>query len=265
MVYTRLPPQPCYELPLELVDFEAVLVERHRNHLGLEAAEGHDRAQIRRPFDHHDVAAVEERLADKLERLDRAARDQQLVVGGTPALQDLEPAGERVERSGEPAGRRVLEGARLARGGELLDERGGALARERQRVGEAARERDHAGEAEERENRGDPFAHVAARARCKERLPAPRLRRHRHSPTIEALLLLEDCDHVGIRREPKPHAQLRLHHLGSRVQRAEERHLDLVVRDLRHDHVRIELEERQQPVQLGRVGQSDTQAAPRVR
>ena len=87
------------------------------------------------PSTTHEVAAVEEGLADELERLDRAARDQQLVVRRPPALERLEPARERVERAGEPARRRVLEGRRLARGRELREQRSGTFARKRQRVG----------------------------------------------------------------------------------------------------------------------------------
>ncbi len=113
-------------------------------------------------------------MHDELERLDRAARDQQLVVGRTPALQRLEPAGERVERPGEPARRRVLERARLACRGELREQRRRTLARERERIGEAAGERDQVGDAEERENVRDPVADVPARARGEEQArPCP--------------------------------------------------------------------------------------------
>jgi hypothetical protein len=57
-----------------------VLVHRNRDDLRLEAAEGHDRAEIRRALDDDAVAAVEERRADELERLDPAARDEELAV-----------------------------------------------------------------------------------------------------------------------------------------------------------------------------------------
>ena len=55
------------QMPLEVVHIEPVLVERHRDDVRLEAAEGHDRAEIRRCLDHDEVATVEERLADELE------------------------------------------------------------------------------------------------------------------------------------------------------------------------------------------------------
>ena len=130
-------------------------------------------------FDDHDVAGVEIRLADQLERLDPAARDQQLVVGRTAALQPLEPVCERVARPGQPACRRVLERTHLAFGGELLEQRRDALARERLRVGEAAREGDQVGDPEQRQNRGDPLADIAARSCRGERVPPSRLGRHR--------------------------------------------------------------------------------------
>ena len=113
--------QAAGKLPLQLRDVEPVLVHRDGHDVGLEAAEGHDRPEIRRRLDDHDVAAVEERLADELERLDRAARDHQLVVGRSAALQRVEPGCDRVERAGEPSRRRVLERSRLACGGELLE------------------------------------------------------------------------------------------------------------------------------------------------
>ena len=164
--------QPGGEPALQLVDLEPVLVERHGDEARLEAPERLDRAQVRRPLDDDEVAGVEERLPDQLQRLDRAARDRQLVLGGAAALQRLEPVGERVERPGQPARRRVLECAQLAGLDELLEQRRDPLARERLRVGEAAGERDHVGHAEERQDGGDALADIAPRARRGERLEA---------------------------------------------------------------------------------------------
>ena len=120
-------------------------------------------------------------LQIELERLDAAARDQQLVVGGTAALQPLQPVGECVEWSGQAARRRVLERADLAGGGELLQQRGHALAWERGRVGEAAREGDQVGQTEERQHGGDPLADVTPGARGDECVPPSRLGRHGHA------------------------------------------------------------------------------------
>src|SRR5207249_11408727 len=116
---------------LELLDVESVLVHGNREHLGLETAKSHDRAKVRRSRDDEEVVTIEERLADELERLDRAARDQQLVAAGATALSRLESRRERVERSGEAARGRVLEGGRLARGGKLREQLGGAATRKR--------------------------------------------------------------------------------------------------------------------------------------
>ena len=162
----ELRPQPSPELPLQLVDLEPVLVHRNGDELRLEASKRLDRAQIGGAFDDDQIAGIEVRLADELERLDATARDQQLVVGGTAALQPLEPVRERVEWPGQTARRRVLERADLAGGGELLQERGHPLAWERGRVREAARKGDQVGQAEERQDRRDPLADVAPGARA---------------------------------------------------------------------------------------------------
>ena len=176
--------QALDETPLELVDLQPVLVHGDGDDVGLEAAERHDRADVRRPLDDDGIAAIEERLRDELERFDRTARDHELVLGRTTALQGFEPAGERIERSRETSRGRVLERARLARRSELSEQRCGALARERERVGEAARERDHVGQAEEREDVRDPLADVPARAGGEELVPAVGLGRDRHVPGL---------------------------------------------------------------------------------
>src|SRR5829696_1112480 len=180
--------QAGLELTLQLVDLEPVLVERHCGERRLEAPERLDRAEVGGAFDDDDVTGVEVRLPDQLERLDRAARDQELVVGGPATLQPLEPVGERVQRPREPSGGRVLERAQFLPGGELLQQRRDPLARERLGVGKAAGERDQVGKAEQREHRRDPLADLAARPRRGERLPPCRLgsQRHAANPMPEA-------------------------------------------------------------------------------
>jgi hypothetical protein len=54
-------------------------------------------------------------------------------------------------------------------------------------------------------------------------------------------------------RDPRAQPELRLHLLGVRVQRAEERDLDLVVCDLCDDDVCVEREKRLQPLDQRRV------------
>jgi hypothetical protein len=168
----ELRPNAVGKSPLELVDLEPVLVHRHRHELRFETAERHDRAEVRRPLDDDRVAAIEERLADELQRFDRATRDQQLVVSRTAAFDQLEPVGKRVERARDATSRRVLKGGRLTRRRELLEERGSPLAWERQRIREATRERDQVGNAEQSEDLCDPFADVPAGACREEGLPA---------------------------------------------------------------------------------------------
>src|SRR5882724_1773558 len=172
--------QPVREAPFQVVDLESVLVHWDGDDLSLEATEGHDRPQISRALDDHQVAAVEERLAHELERLDCAARDDQLVVCRAAALQRFEPAGDRVERTSEPPRGRVLKGVRLTRRGELTEQRGGALTRKRQRVGEATGERDQIRPAEEPENSRDSFTDVPPCSLRKETIPARRLA-HSHA------------------------------------------------------------------------------------
>jgi hypothetical protein len=111
----ELRPHAGSERALQLVDVQPVVVHRHRDDLRLEAAEGHDRAEVRRGFDDDEVAAVEERLRDELEALDCTARDQKLGVFRAPSLRRLEPPGERVEGTREPARRCVLERVRPRR------------------------------------------------------------------------------------------------------------------------------------------------------
>ena len=77
------------ELGLERRRVESVVVDGDPGHVGLERADGHDRAEVRRRLDRDDVARVEEGLAEQLQRLDPAARDHQVAVAGPPALEPL--------------------------------------------------------------------------------------------------------------------------------------------------------------------------------
>jgi len=83
----------------------------------------------------------------------------------------VEPGRERVERTSEPSRGRVLEGSPLVLGGKLLEERGGALAWDRQRIGESACERDQVGLPEDCEDGGDPFTDIPACPRRKKPIP----------------------------------------------------------------------------------------------
>jgi hypothetical protein len=65
-----------------------------------------------------------------------------------------------------------------------------------------------------------------------------------------------------VRRDPCTDPELGLHLLCVRVERAEERKLDLVVRDLRDDDVRVEREICQQPRKQCRIRQLDAQRSP---
>ena len=174
-------PEPTCETPLQVVYVEPVLVHADGDQRCLEAPERLDRAEVRGGFDDDQVAGVDERLADELECLDRAARDQELVVRGTTPLQRLEPAREGVEEPGEAARRCVLERGRLLRGCQLLEQRRDALARKCLRVGEPTRERDQVGDSEEGQDGCDPVADVTPRARSDQRVPPTDLGCRRHA------------------------------------------------------------------------------------
>ena len=100
--------RPGGEHALELVDRKTVLVDRDTLDERLEALERHDRAQVGRRLDEDAVALVDERLAEELERLDRAAREHELALPRPPAF-PLDAVGHVLARAGEPVGRRVLE------------------------------------------------------------------------------------------------------------------------------------------------------------
>ena len=175
----ELRPRSSTQPALELVDVEALLVQRDGLERRLEAPERLDRPEICGALDHDEVARVEIRLGDELERLDRAARDHQLFVRGSSALQRLQPAAEHVERPREPLRRRVLERGRLARGHELLEQGRHTIAGERQRVGEAACEGDDVRHAEEGEHGRDAVTGGARGARRGLDLQPSELRRRR--------------------------------------------------------------------------------------
>jgi hypothetical protein len=58
------------------------VVERHRDDVGLEALERHDRAHVGRAFNRDRVAGIEECLPEQLQRLDRAAGHHQPALLG---------------------------------------------------------------------------------------------------------------------------------------------------------------------------------------
>src|SRR5207245_11801851 len=128
-------------------DVKAVRVEGDRDKLRLEAPEGLDRAEVGRSLDHDHISRIEERFTDQLERLDSAARDQQLVLRGPTALLTLETSGDHVQRACEAACGRILEGGRFACRRKLVQEFRNSVARERLRIGETTRKRNDIGPA----------------------------------------------------------------------------------------------------------------------
>ena len=89
--------KPAREPALQLVDLEAGFVDRHRDDLRLEAAECHDRAEVRRRLDHDGVAAIEKVLP----RSSSASIAPLVNISSSSsaaALLRLDPPGDRVER-----------------------------------------------------------------------------------------------------------------------------------------------------------------------
>src|SRR5687768_10675998 len=114
--------EAAHENSLELVDAESLVVERDAHDLGLEALESHDGAEVGRRLHSDGVAAVDEDLADELERLDCAAREEELFLGRSPLLEALEPPGDEVAGARQTLRRRVLERGRIARLDELAED-----------------------------------------------------------------------------------------------------------------------------------------------
>ena len=90
-------PEPTLEASLQIVDIEPALIHADGDERRLEATKRLDRAEVRGGLDDDEVAGIEEGLGDEFERLDRAARDQQLVVLGAAPLQRLEPTREGIQ------------------------------------------------------------------------------------------------------------------------------------------------------------------------
>ena len=122
---------------------ESVRIHRDTEHVGLEALERHDGSQVRGGLDGGPVAGIQERLAHQLERLDAAARHQQLILAGAAALQPLQPPGQVVTKPGEPGSRSVLQQRRVLRQQQLAEQVGQLLARKGGGVREAPGEGDH--------------------------------------------------------------------------------------------------------------------------
>ena len=180
--------EPTCEPPLQLLDVEPVLVHADGDQRRLEAPERLDRAEVGGGFDDDEVAGVEERLADELERLDRAARDHELVVCGTAALQRLEPGCEGSRSPARPRVGAYWNAAASSSGCQFLEQRRDALARKRLRVGESAREGDQVRDSEERQHGGDPVADLTPRPRSDQSVPPSHLGRRGHGPILRPLL-----------------------------------------------------------------------------
>ena len=121
------------------------LVHLDLHDVGLVGAERRHRARVGRRLGDDHVARVDERLADEVDHLLAAGRDEQLAFVDRHAL-GRHHLGDAVRGAGEALGRPVLERSRarlLARRVAISDAyvSGG----KRRRVGQPAGERDHLG------------------------------------------------------------------------------------------------------------------------
>ena len=138
----RPSPRSALEQRLELVDPHPVLVGRDLDHLGLVAAEDGNRARVGRRLADDDVARVDQRLGDEVDRLLAAGGDEHIVGVGQHPLRahHLEDA---VLGLLEALRRPVLQGLRRGLLRDLRHLRRERPGRERRGVGESAGERDH--------------------------------------------------------------------------------------------------------------------------
>jgi hypothetical protein len=192
---------------LELVDAESVVIERDAHDLGLEALEGHHGAEVGRRLHRDGVAAIDEDLADELERLDCAAREEELLLGRPPPLEPLEPSGDEVAGPRQSLRRRVLERGRVARLDELAQDIGHNPTGERGRVRQPAGERDDVLRPREREDGDQPLPRAASSAAGEVALPAAEFLVDGHGGILSRVLVEIACllgrGQRSVRR-PKP-------------------------------------------------------------
>ena len=130
------------EHPLELVDAHALGVDLHLQGLRFVGAENGHGAGVGRRLGDHDVAGIDQRLADQVDRLLAAGGDDDVVGVGIHAL-GAHHLADALPGLGEAFGGAVLKrlGRRLLRDPRHL--RGEALRWEGRGVGKATGERDH--------------------------------------------------------------------------------------------------------------------------
>jgi hypothetical protein len=138
------PPAVCgerVERPLEEVDLHPVGVHLDLDQLRLVGAECGHGAGVGRAFGDDDVARVEQRLADEVDRLLTARRDDHLIGGDRHSLRGHQ-LDDAVLHGLQALGRPVLERLRSGCVRDVLEQRAEQLGLEQGGVREAAGERD---------------------------------------------------------------------------------------------------------------------------
>jgi hypothetical protein len=129
---------------LERVDAHAVAVHLDLHDVGLVGGERRYRAGVCRRLGDDHVAWVDQRLADEVDHLLAAGRDQH-VRGVDLGLLGGHHLRDALRNAAHALGRRVLQCPRAALRGDVAEDRGEALGGERARVGQPAGERNHLG------------------------------------------------------------------------------------------------------------------------
>ncbi len=127
---------------LELTDPHPVVVEGDLHDLGLVGAERRDRARVRRRLGDDHVAGIDQRLAEEVDRLLAAGRDEQ-VRRSDPHVLGGHHLDDAVLDHLRAVGRPVLQRPRARLRRDLAHQRRVGIRRERRGVGQAAGQRDH--------------------------------------------------------------------------------------------------------------------------
>jgi hypothetical protein len=126
---------------LGIVDAHAVAVHLDLHDVGLVGAERGHRARVRRRLGEDHVAGVDQRLADEVDHLLAAGRDEH--IGGVDLrVLRRHHLRDAVGDAAQALRRRVLQCPRAVLGGDLAEDRGEPFGGERAGVGQPAGQRD---------------------------------------------------------------------------------------------------------------------------
>ncbi len=164
------------ERALQLVDRHSVAVHLDLRHLGLIGPERRHRSRIGRSLGDDHVARVDQGLADQVDHLLAARRDDHLAGIDRGALR-RHHLDDALHRRRHPLGRAILQRPRRGLRGDLGHQLRVQLGREGARVRQTARQRDHVRALGQRHHLAHGRAFHAARPGGEQRLVARELMR----------------------------------------------------------------------------------------